>query len=504
MHASKERVEQSLIQEYERRKIFGLIPDESTGFIAFCNAFGYELAKHHRLIAAELEKTAQGPYNVIICMPPGHAKSRYASVLFPTYVMGRFPEKSIVMASHTANLAHKWGRFCRRIIMQEKYKYLFKTELRQDSKAADRFELENGSEYFACGMLGGVAGQRADLTILDDPVKSFEEAGSPLMRDKVWDAFIEEFGTREKPGASTIIMMTRRHEDDIIGRVLNSPGAKNWNLLSLPAIAEDNDPMGREPGEALWPDYIPLDMLMRKRESLGVRDMRMWNSLYQQRPTIEEGFYFKREWVQLINKLPSGLVYYGASDYAVSEGRGDYTVHIVIGHDQKTDDIYVVKIWRRQTTPDVWITAFLDLCEKYKPLLWAEESGQIEKSVGPFLEKQMRDRNLFVLREQFGSSTDKPTRARAIQGYFARKKVFILNDETWTPSLISELLAFPDGTFDDQVDTLSLIGRMLADMYLKQRTAKKKTEHEYKANMITLPSIAEKIGKKDSGGFKKF
>lgn len=470
---------------------------ESGGFEPFCNAYNWTLARHHKLIAQKLERAFHEPgYNVIICMPPGHGKSRYASILGPAYFL-KFPGKSVVMASHTAELAAKWGRHVKRIISEPSYKYFFKTELRQDSKAADRFELTNGSEYFACGMLGGVAGQRADLTILDDPVKSIEESESENMRDKVWDTFLSEFQTRAKPGASTVVMMTRRHEDDLIGRILSSPGKGRWDLLNLPAIAVENDPMGREVGDALWPEYIPLEMLVTFRDGLNKEDIRLWESLYQQNPTIETGDYFKKQWIKKVNLIPKGLNIYGASDYAVSAGRGDYTVHAIIGHDDKNDEIYVIDIWRAQEESNVWVEKFLDLAQKHKTLIWAEESGQIIKSLDPFIRKEMDNRKLFVYREQFTSATDKTVRSRSFQAYMAQGKVHILNDH-WTKALERELLAFPSGKHDDQVDALGLIGRLLDDMRVRSKDHKKVAEYEFKSNMIMLPGLSDDVSKRKS------
>jgi predicted phage terminase large subunit-like protein len=482
--------------ELEKRKV------QKGGFVAFCNAFGYKLARHHILMAEKLEKTITEPgYNLIICMPPGHAKSRYASILFPAYFLS-LTGKSVVTSSHTAELAAKWGRAVKRLVGEDKYRFFFNASLRKDSQASDRFELTNGSEYFSCGILGGVAGQRADLTVLDDPVKSIEEADSLLIRDKIWDTFLSEFMTRAKPGASTVIIMTRRHEDDLIGRVLTSPKKEKWDLLSLPAIAEENDQLGRNPGEALWPEYIPLKMLEDFRDSLNKQDIRLWNSLYQQRPTIETGDYFKKEWIKTINKAPSNLHIYGSSDYAVTENGGDYTVHMIVGHDSLKDDIYILDVWRQQSESNVWIEKFIELALYHKPLVWAEEAGQILKSLDPFIRKEMEKRRCYVYREQFASATDKSSRARSIQAYMAQGHVYVLNAE-WTDSFTRELLAFPNGKYDDQVDAFSLIGRMIDDMMVKKNKRQgSKTEYEYKTNMIMLPGLKDKIFP-EPGGFKK-
>lgn len=473
---------------------------KSGGFVPFCNAFGYQLAQHHELIANKLQSTISTPnYNLVICMPPGHAKSRYASILFPSYYLGSNAGKSVVMASHTAELSAKWGRACKRIIGDPKYNYMLEVALNTDSKSSDRFDLSNASEYFACGVGGGVTGQRADLGIIDDPVRSKEDADSERIRDKTWDWYLNDFRTRLKPGASQVVIMTRWHEDDLVGRILSSSDKNNWDVLILPAIAEANDQMGRKVGDPLWPDYIPIEMLESIRNTTNPKT---WSSLYQQNPTIETGDYFKRDWIKKVNRIPHGLNIYGASDYAVSAGRGDFTVHVIIGHDDKNDDIYVIDIWREQEESNVWVEKFLDLADKHKTLVWAEEQGQILKSLDPFIRKEMDTRKQFVYREQFTSAVDKTVRARSFQAYMAQGKVYILNAD-WTPALERELLAFPSGKHDDQVDALGLIGRLLDDMRTKANPNPRLEKHAFKSNMIMLPGLNEIIGNTQGNSFKK-
>ncbi len=495
MSAVKDDKFATLVQwERDRRRV------KSGGFVPFCNAFGYQLAQHHELIAAKLQNTIVTPnYNLVICMPPGHAKSRYASILFPSYYLGSNAGKSVVMASHTAELSAKWGRACKRIIDDPKYQYMLEVDLNKDSKSSDRFDLSNGSEYFACGVGGGVTGQRADLGVIDDPVRSKEDADSERIRDKTWDWYLNDFRTRLKPNASQVIIMTRWHEDDLVGRILLSSDKNNWDVLILPAIAEANDQMNRKVGDPLWPDYIPIEMLENIRDTTSPKT---WSSLYQQNPTIETGDYFKIEGIKKVNRIPHGLNIYGASDYAVSAGKGDYTVHVIVGHDDKNDDIYVIDVWREQEESNVWVERFLDLAAKHKTLVWAEEGGQILKSLDPFIKKEMATRNQFVYREQFTSAVDKTVRARSFQAYMAQGKVYFLN-AGWMPALQRELLAFPSGKHDDQVDALGLIGRLLDDMRIRLNPNARLEKHEFKSNMIMLPGLNESIGNTRTNSFKK-
>lgn len=247
---------------------------------------------------------------------------------------------------------------------------------------------------------------------------------------------------------------TRWHEDDLTGRLLaeQAKGGDRWDILELPAVSAA--------GDALWPDRYPLEHLERiQRVTLP----RHWSALYQQRPAPEEGAYFKRAWFNWYDEPPKHLRIYGASDYAVTDGDGDYTVHIVVGLDPD-DNLYVLDLWRQQTDPDVWISAWLDLVRYHRPMMWAEESGQILKSIGPFLEKRMREQKTYCRREQFASAADKPTRSRSIQARASMKKVYLPNKAPWLADFLGELTMFPAGKHDDMVDAFGLIGRMLDDM----------------------------------------
>lgn len=223
----------------------------------------------------------------------------------------------------------------------------------------------------------------------------------------------------------------------------------------MPAIAEANDALGREVGEPLWPEWFTPEMFAMAR-----RDTRNWSALYQQRPAPEEGSFFKREWFKFYDEPPEHLQYYGASDYAVTADGGDYTVHGVVGIDPN-DDIYLIDLWRNQTASDVWVEVLLGFIKQYKPLMWAEENGQILKSLDPFINKRMRESKIYCYREQFPSAADKSTRAQAIRARAAMGKLYLPANAPWLADLLQELLTFPAGKNDDQVDMLSLIGRIL-------------------------------------------
>lgn len=417
-------------------------------------------------------------------MPPRHGKSELASKRFPAFFLGQSPRRNIIAASYNSDLAADFGREVRNIVAGKEYQAVFETTLAQDSSAANRWHTNHGGMYVAAGIGTATTGRGAHVLIIDDPFKDREEADSETHREKVWRWYTSTAYTRLEsdirpdgditdddrlwhellddinsgdavPFEGAIVgICTRWHEDDWAGRVelAEHNGGEKWEVLDLPAIDADNRP--------LWPAKYPLPTLERIKATIGERD---WSALYQQRPTPDEGDYFKREWFKYYDKAPAHLRTYGASDYAVTAKGGDYTIHIVCGL-SPNDDLYVLDIWRSQAESHVWVEAYIDLIAKHKPLKWAQEQGQIIKSLGPFIDKRMRERRVYCAQEPMTSVADKPTRSRSFQARAAMGKVYLPHNAPWVADLMSELLTFPAGKHDDQVDALGLIGRMLDTM----------------------------------------
>jgi predicted phage terminase large subunit-like protein len=429
-------------------------------------------AAHHDFLINCLELVERGKIRrLMIFMPPGSAKSTYASVLFPSWYMGRNPDKNLIAASYAQRLSSRFGKRCRNIVGSTDYKAIFGFGLAEGSAAKDEWEVASGGEYTATSVDGAVTGRRGDLIIIDDPVKGRAEADSETVRETTWNWYQDDLKTRLKPGGAIVLIQTRWHEDDLAGRLLpeeysgesgeiNGRDGEKWHVVCLKAQAEDGDPLGRNPCEWLWPEWFVPKELEQIKISQGERS---WSALYQQRPSPEEGDYFKREWIRWYDTKPEHIRVYGASDYAVTDDGGDYTVHGVCGVDPN-DDIYILDWWREQADSEKWIEAFIDLVKKWKPLEWEEESGQIIKGVGPFIKKRQRETQAYCYRRQLVSSTDKPTRAQAFRGRMAQGKVYFPRNAPWVQKLITEMMTFPAGRNDDQVDVLSLFGRMLAEM----------------------------------------
>lgn len=450
-------------------------------------------ARHSRLLNDKLMAVERGEITrLMVFMPPGHAKSHYATVNFPSWFLGRNPRQSIISCSYNDDLASAFGRRVRNIVASTEYQSVFNIGLAQDSRAVDNWAIEfagkrpgqQAGEYRAAGVGGGITGRRGDVGVIDDPIKGREEADSATIRRKQWDWYINDFRTRLKPDNRIVIVMTRWHEDDLSGRILpekydgrsgwfTARDGERWYVLSLQAIAEDGIqcPLGRRPGEALWPEYYSLDFLLQQKATLSTKDTRAWTSLYQQRPAPESGGYFQRSWFKTYSTLPDKVLYVMTSDYAVTDGGGDKTEHAVWAIDQP-NNIYAVDWWSGRTTMDVWIDVQLDLAAKWGIALAVGESGVIKKAAEPYLLRRMAERNLFFRMEWLASVSDKPARARGFQARASAGMVYLPDNKPWVADLLDEALTFPAGVYDDKVDCCGLLGRAL-DMTGFVRSAEK-------------------------------
>lgn len=423
---------------------------------------GYRDAAHHRLIARKLEAVERGDIKrLMIFMPPRHGKSMLASEFFPAWYLGRNPDHYVIAATYAQELADDFGRKVRNQIADPMYNSIFPgVGLKADSTSSRRFHVtqpldsfstgQNGA-YFAVGVGGPLTGRGAHLLLIDDPVKNREEADSELIRRKTKDWYTSTAYTRLMPGGRVVIIQTRWQEDDLSGWQLAEHADEGWDVLSLPAISDDGNP--------LWPEQYDLATLENIKRNLGPRD---WSALYQQRPVPEEGNYFRREWLHEYDHHPpiETLRVYGASDYAVTSEGGDYTVHVVIGIDP-SGNMWLLDLWRKQASSDVWVEAWCDLVIEWKPAQWAEEGGQINAGVGPFLTKRARERKAYTWRRQFTSRHDKSVRARSIQGRMAMNGLMVPKNAKWLADFVHELISFDAGKHDDQVDAIGLFGQLM-------------------------------------------
>lgn len=411
----------------------------------------YQRAAHHELIAERLEAVERGDIDrLMIFMPPRHGKSELASKRFPAWCLGRNPKRQIIAASYNSDLANDFGRYVRNIIAQPEFSQVFAgVTLAPDSQAANRMNTNKGGTYVAAGVGTAVTGRGADIALIDDPFKDREEADSERRRELVWDWYRSTLYTRLMPGGAIVLIQTRWHEDDLAGRLLEAQkaGGDRWEVLSLPALHPDRG--------ALWPEWYNEQALLRIKKALEDKGQnREWSALYQQEPQPDEGTFFQRHWFKTWDHLPK-CRFYITSDFAVTDGGGDYTVLTVWGI-SSDGDIYRAEQWKGQTSSDIWIERMLDLVAKWKPLCCFGESGVIQKAVGPLLARRSRERGVYSRFEWLPSVSDKPTRARSFQAFAASGRVYFEHGAD-----LSEFLVFPAGKHDDEVDTASLIGRAI-------------------------------------------
>ncbi len=279
-----------------------------------------------------------------------------------------------------------------------------------------------------------------------------------------------------------VIIMTRWHSDDIIGRltdpenpVYSEAEAKKWKIIRLPLIAEDeDDPMGRATGELLWPgssfDHEYAESL-RNLDPLG------YAALQQQRPTVADGVMFRRENIRFYDTLPERLTIYGASDHAVAEKQRNDRSCFGLGGVDETDDLYILPqlTWNRSPA-DVAVEHMLNRLKGHKPVIWWAEKGHISKSIGPFLRKRMLETGVWGNVVDVTPTGDKVARAQAIAARMAIGKVLLPRNAPWTERAVSELLAFPNGIFDDFVDMISLLGLGLQAQWGPGKKAKEEPE----------------------------
>lgn len=476
----RQRARQSLVEYSQAITIPGAPAIDSPDEWLF-KPIETQVAKHHVVTMEAIERCIRADYGrLIICEPPGSAKSTYGSVVAPTWAMGAFPGLRVLMTSYSGTPIIRASKKARQIVASPEYTSIWPQETRLvgDSKAADEWELTNGSGLYAAGLLGGITSSRCDLGIIDDPVAGREEAESETIRAKTRAAYDDDFLTRLKPMASIIMILTRWHQEDLAGGILPEDydgrsglvecrDGQVWEVLSIPAQCErTDDPLGREIGEYMWPEWFS-----ERHWRMYQANARTWSSLYQQRPAPAEGIHFKKADFLRFSRPPERerLKLYMASDFAAKErvkaaagqkrNSPDFTEHGVFGIDEE-GDIWVLDWWSGQVTTDKSVAAACGLIKTWKPILWFGESGVIESAIGPEVRRAMRRKKSYAARHLLPSIADKLARAQGFLGRVSAGTVHV-REGIWGDALIEQLVSFPAARYDDKVDCCSLIGRAL-------------------------------------------
>jgi len=432
----------------------------------------YQAGWVHKDICQRLEKFSEQVANkesprLMLFMPPRHGKSTLASVAFPAWHLGRHPDHEFISCSYSGSLAMNFSRKVRQLLREPVYKNVFeKSRLDKDSQSVESWQTTQGGGYVAAGVGGGITGKGAHVMVIDDPVKNREDAESENNREATWDWYTSTAYTRLSPGGGILVILTRWHDDDLAGKLLRQAeeGADQWEVIKYPALAEEDEKF-RKVGESLHPERYNVNALEQIRKAIGPRD---WSALYQQNPVSDEGDYFSRDMIRYFENDEidtSQLNYYCAWDLAIGQrDRNDYSVGIVVGVDEY-DNLFVVDVVRGKYDGFELVEQILDLYETWRPGIVGIERGHIEMALGPFLQKRTRERGLneAYFKDLKVGKRDKEARARAIQGRMQQGMVYFPKDAIWTGPMVAELLRFPNGTHDDQVDALAWIGLMMTE-----------------------------------------
>ncbi len=404
---------------------------------------------HHRLIADKLTRVAKGELKrLIVNMPPRHTKSEFASIYFPSWMMGLKPDLKIMQTTHTADLSINFGRKVRNLMDTDEYQRIFpEASLAADSKSAGKWQTGGGGEYFAAGVGGAIAGRGADLLIIDDPHSEQDAMSLPLL-DSCYEWYTSGPRQRLQPGGTIVIVMTRWSTADLTGRLLNRQTENNadqWEVVELPAIFEDS-------GNVLWPEFWKREELDAVKASIPVSK---WNAQYQQNPTSEEGAIIKREWWQLWEKDDPPPCSYVIQSYDTAFSKketADYSAITTWGvfspSDGAGEAIILLDAQKgRWDFPELKAVA-QEQYNEFEPdmvLIEAQASGTP-------LTHELRAMGIPVVNYRPSRGNDKMTRVHAVSPVFEAGMVWA-PDHVFADEVIEECAAFPFAPNDDYVDT---------------------------------------------------
>jgi phage terminase large subunit-like protein len=469
---------------------------------------GYMAGWVHHDICRRLERfvkqveAGESP-RLILCLPPRVGKSELASDQFPSWVLGNHPDWPIIATSYAQSLPLGFSRNIRTRLRDPEYSAIFpQTSLAPDSQGIEAWKTTKDGGYIAAGIGTGITGKGGKILICDDPVKDQEAADSALILENTYNWYQSTFRTRLAPGGGILLIQTRWKFNDLAGRLLEDDETlrkagvpeyerENWELVEYPALAESNEYLLndgsilqgepydestisrklRAKGEALHPERYSTQDMKRLR---NVLPSSVWSALYQQKPTPDEGDFFKRDdflyrWLDPAYRNYCRV--FVCVDYAIGKKeRNDFTVAGVFALDS-SNNLYVLEIRRgRWGTFDI-VANVVALVLKHKPEVYAGERGSIHAAVWPLIEQELQKQNTFLsVDETLVPIQDKQTRARPLQGRMQQKKFIFSFDDATKPEIYDiserELLQFPNGAHDDIVDCLSWGARLALNLPL--------------------------------------
>ena len=424
-------------------------------FLDFCKYVWPEMlvGEHHIKIAEALDRVIAGKCKrLMIAMPPRHGKSQMGSYLFPAYLMGKLPQSKLIVGSHTAELAQRFGRMIRNLVEDERYAELFpNTKLSVDSKAAGRWNTNAGGEAFFIGKGGAMTGRGGDIVVLDD-ILDEQDAVSETAMENTWEWYTSGPRQRLQPNGAIIIINTRWKTDDLSGRLLRQQGqlkSDQWEILEFPAILPSGNP--------LWPGYWALDELEKVKMSIGLKK---WNAQWQQQPTNDDGAILKREWWRRwkYDEPPNCSYIIQTMDTAYSKKEtADFSVIATWGVFRPNADegpgLMLLSVKKGR-----WDFPELKRVAKAEYVYWQPDNVLIEaKATGTPLQHELRKMGIPVTMYSPGgrrTGQDKVSRANAVAPILESGMVWYPEDEEFAQDMVEECAAFPNGSNDDQVDAM--------------------------------------------------
>jgi predicted phage terminase large subunit-like protein len=442
-----------------------------TDFLSFAKYVWPEaiFGAHHTKMADAFNRLADGTLKrLIVNMPPRHTKSEFSSYLLPAFIMGRKPKTKIIQATHTGELAVRFGRKVRNLMDTEEYKQVYpNVALRADSKAAGRWDTDHGGEYFAVGVGGAMTGRGADLLIIDDP-HSEQDALSELAMENAWDWYTSGPRQRLQPGGAIVIVMTRWNTKDLTARLVkaqSSHKADRWEIIEFPAILPSGNP--------LWPGFWKLEELLAVKASLSPQK---WQAQWQQQPTNDEGAILKRDWWRVWPSEEPPPVEYIIQSYDTAYSK------------KETADFSAITTWGvfypdADSGPNIilldvtkgrWDFPELKRIAKDQYDQWQPDNVLIEaKATGITLQQELRRMGIPVTMYSPGgrrAGQDKVSRAHSVAPLLEAGMVWA-PDTDWAEDLVEECAAFPNGDNDDLVDsTVQCLMRFRAGNFVSLAT----------------------------------
>lgn len=407
-----------------------------------CDQIQHAIDEKKRMRAGDIPTKNQ---YIVLSIPPRHSKSMTITETLPSYYLGHFPNDRVIEGSYSTTFAQKFGKKNKSKLSRHG-KELFDVELSKESNSATDWDLEGyRGGMISRGILAGVTGEGADLMIIDDPIKNREEADSEVYREKLWNEWVDSFSTRLHPGAIVIVIMTRWHEDDLVGRLLNAEygDVLPWKVINLPLEAEEEDLLGREKGEPLWPERYGYDFIEQRKKYKS-----SFNSLYQGRPTSQEGNVIKRAWWKYYEVLPQMAMKIMSVDATFKDGDDNDFVSIQVWGKSGVKAYLIDRLKARMDFPAT-LQAIQNMRAKHSDVrgIFIED-----KANGPAIISMLSNKlpGIIPVRPDGG----KVARVNAITPYLEAGNVYIPRTD-WIHDFVEECASFPNGKHDDDVDSMS-------------------------------------------------